>query len=933
MDIPFESFAKLVFHLGNPPKSTQTPSKTSKALSPIKIFQSWLNHLAKPFPPGTGKHLFRLLYPHEGSRRRYGLKEAKLALELGRIMGVEGLSKWDCVTWDNNDRGTGCLGKEIELAIRDRSTSSKKSTMTIRELDLLLDELATSSSFSQLSQNPSTVRAPQEILLTLYRESNLSPYGLCVLTQIILRDLRPLLNPLPKLPIRNPTTMLRLKSNTGPEQLTLRDAMICWDKRMWDFYTGGTGNIDVCADMIENLDKTNLEGIVMTGPKLGTNVKIPKCRKGRSISDALSEFTDPRYGPPAEEIWAETKYDGYRLQIHVTCSNGESSIKIYSKSTRDSTEDRLNTHSIILASLSLPVPSYLPIHHTLKQRLTDLPMQHNRKGISSIILEAEVCPYNESSREGGRAPGIEEFWWLGHAGVTTEPALINHFDAAFSKHSAKHLCLIFFDVLYLNGQSLIHRRYEDRRIILEQIVQPIQGFSHLAERTRISLDVNRQSALQSLEEAFRRSCQRREEGLVLKASGSTYTNMRWQWVKLKKDYIPNLGDCIDLVLLGAGWDIDRARDLRVDTSVFTTFYLGVLTNPHRTTFRKELPNFEILFKVSYGPDRTQLDNYNECLRYGKWGNKPFDKDDPFKRRLIGLSWTYSLQKGMTPPSVLFERPLCAEVMGAGFQKLPGSNYYEIRWPRLQKIYEPSERQWVDALSAQDLIKTAHQSLGYNIPTNSTYSPPSGEDSIRAMWRSHSTINLIDIPQLVSPTSPKSPKRVKSEPNIALLRDTSPSPFISHQTASNEFVNQAGRKLNDIMTNGIETSRQPIHPTSKSPEICTRNAEEALIPEIPNIPRPITPNNTIILGPPLPITPRKSPHRIIAPHISPVKRLISSIDWTNIDIRNQSTPNQVFSKRLKLNEIAKEKVKKNQIIKPLSLRSRLKLISRRIGLKS
>ncbi len=30
----------------------------------------------------------------------------------------------------------------------------------------------------------------------------------------------------------------------------------------------------------------------------------------------------------------------------------------------------------------------------------------------------------------------------------------------------------------------------------------------------------------------------------------------------QKDYIPNLGDCIDLVILGLGWDIDRARDLR-----------------------------------------------------------------------------------------------------------------------------------------------------------------------------------------------------------------------------------------------------------------------------------------------------------------------------------------------------------------------------------
>ncbi len=28
--------------------------------------------------------------------------------------------------------------------------------------------------------------------------------------------------------------------------------------------------------------------------------------------------------------------------------------------------------------------------------------------------------------------------------------------------------------------------------------------------------------------------------------------------------------------------------------------------------------------------------------------------------------------GMKPPSVLFETPLCAEVMGAGFQRLPGS---------------------------------------------------------------------------------------------------------------------------------------------------------------------------------------------------------------------------------------------------------------------
>lgn len=128
----------------------------------------------------------------------------------------------------------------------------------------------------------------------------------------------------------------------------------------------------------------------------------------------------------------------------------------------------------------------------------------------------------------------------------------------------------------------------------------------------------------------------------------------------------------------------------VDTSVFTTFYVGVLTNAERVKSRCETPHFEILFRVSYGCSRDELEVYNENIRLGRWRNKPFDKDDVLKRvshkeraknltdqksigkRLIGLSWTYSLQRGMTPPSVLFEKPMCVEVMGAGFQKLPAS---------------------------------------------------------------------------------------------------------------------------------------------------------------------------------------------------------------------------------------------------------------------
>lgn len=111
----------------------------------------------------------------------------------------------------------------------------------------------------------------------------------------------------------------------------------------------------------------------------------------------------------------------------------------------------------------------------------------------------------------------------------------------------------------------------------------------------------------------------------------------------QKDYIPNLGDCIDMAVLGAGWDPGRARELRVDTSVLTSFYLGVLTNHDRVKAKIETPHFEILFKVSYGMDRDVLELVNGNIRHGRWATKPYDKDDRLKRVSLQATdpWTES----------------------------------------------------------------------------------------------------------------------------------------------------------------------------------------------------------------------------------------------------------------------------------------------------
>lgn len=119
-----------------------------------------------------------------------------------------------------------------------------------------------------------------------------------------------------------------------------------------------------------------------------------------------------------------------RMQIHVEVYNGVSSITVFSKSKRKSTVDRKHTHArvhalgladncrAILAALGLPMAPDCPAHPALLARLPAA--KQPATAVSSVIVEAEVVPYNEANREGGRGPGIEEFWRLQAAGVSAE---------------------------------------------------------------------------------------------------------------------------------------------------------------------------------------------------------------------------------------------------------------------------------------------------------------------------------------------------------------------------------------------------------------------------------------------------------------------------------------------------------------------------------
>lgn len=93
-------------------------------------------------------------------------------------------------------------------------------------VDALLTELACTSAFSasNIRSSVTSHRIPREILQSLF--VNLDPHSAAFLTQIILKDLRPLLYPLSE--THYTTSLLQYNSN-AVSMLTKEDVMKAWD--------------------------------------------------------------------------------------------------------------------------------------------------------------------------------------------------------------------------------------------------------------------------------------------------------------------------------------------------------------------------------------------------------------------------------------------------------------------------------------------------------------------------------------------------------------------------------------------------------------------------------------------------------------------------------------------------------------------------------
>lgn len=238
----------------------------------------------------------------------------------------------------------------------------------------------------------------------------------------------------------------------------------------------------------------------------GVPLKPMLAKPTKSIGEVLDRFQ-------GEQFTCEYKYDGERAQVHLL---PDGTVRIYSRNSEDMSERYPDLVSI--------VKDFIKETHELATT-SGTP--------KSMILDCEAVAWDREKNK------ILPFQVLS----TRKRKDVNESDIKV------HICLFAFDVLLYNGESLIAKAFEDRRSVLHENFQQVDGKFQFATY-KDSSDLDELQVF--LDQSVKDSC----EGLMVKmlhGSESYYepSKRSRNWLKLKKDYLAGVGDSLDLVVVGA----------------------------------------------------------------------------------------------------------------------------------------------------------------------------------------------------------------------------------------------------------------------------------------------------------------------------------------------------------------------------------------------
>ncbi|ABK77653.1 ATP-dependent DNA ligase [Cenarchaeum symbiosum A] len=229
----------------------------------------------------------------------------------------------------------------------------------------------------------------------------------------------------------------------------------------------------------------------------------------RSESEALEKM--------GAGLAAEYKLDGERVQVHL--SGGR--VELFSRSLEN-------------------ITAYYP---DIVERIP------GRLRAREAVLEAEAVAVNEETGE------FLPFQELMHRRRKYD------IDKAVMRYP---ITVNFFDILYLDGRDCLGISYSERRALLEGVVDE----DSFARCVPVSTIPDESALEDSLENSINAGC----EGLMLKLPDAPYRagSRGGYWLKLKREYRNELGDSLDLVIIGAFFGKGR-RTGRYGTLLLATY--------------------------------------------------------------------------------------------------------------------------------------------------------------------------------------------------------------------------------------------------------------------------------------------------------------------------------------------------------------------------
>lgn len=272
--------------------------------------------------------------------------------------------------------------------------------------------------------------------------------------------------------------------------------------------------------------------------------------------------------------------------------------------------------------------------------------------------------------------------------------------------------ICYYDVMLIDDDPVLNEPHSSRRRRLEDLVTPIKGRAQLVSRKEC--DFSSPNGPKQLQKFLAHTFVHCWEGLVLKPSHEPYFrapgeptgNYASCWIKLKKDYIPGLGDTADFAVIGAAFKAAEAAKLRMGKLrtgklTWTRFHIGCLENKS-DVLKGAKPHFAV------------IDSLNACItpqdlvvlnRLGQFQAVPFGSEKAVE------AFTVDIKRGVSEASVIFRKPFVFEVLGSGFEKNPNQDFYTLRFPRVLKIHW--DRDWKETVGFDELQVMAENARAFS----------------------------------------------------------------------------------------------------------------------------------------------------------------------------------------------------------------------------